>query len=183
MGSGKAYVPAEDGAGWWRDIPGYNGKYRVNRNGDIQRVFQNGLVRDMTPYKASSKNAGNGLYVKLTADGKPKAVAVLKIMVQTWYGGKGGNLVAYHRNGIVTDNHVSNIGFTTREELGRLTGHMARRRTVFKVARDGEEVEVYPSAREAARANNMSYEAVLDRCHNKVKNPFALDGYTYRFEK
>lgn len=30
---------------------------------------------------------------------------------------------------------------------------------------------------------NMSYQTVIDRCHNKVKNPFALDGFTYQFEK
>lgn len=37
-------------------------------------------------------------------------------------------------------------------------------------------------AREAAKANHMSYQTVLDRCNGKVKNPYALDGFTYRFE-
>lgn len=36
--------------------------------------------------------------------------------------------------------------------------------------------------REAAKANHMSYQTVLDRCNGKVKNPYALDGFTYRFE-
>ena len=39
------------------------------------------------------------------------------------------------------------------------------------------------SARAAAKANHMSYQTVLDRCHGKVKKPFALDGYTYQFDK
>ncbi len=180
----RAFRPAESGPDWWRDIPGYAGRYRVNRNGDIQRVFPSGLVRKMTPYRKTGRNRGKGLYVKLTAGGKSREVAVLKIMAGTWHGSRDGNLVAYHKNGLVTDNRADNIGFTSRRELGKLTGHMAgKRKCVFKVARNGEEVEVYRSAREAARKNNMSYQAVLDRCHNKVKNPFALDGYTYRFEK
>ncbi len=34
----------------------------------------------------------------------------------------------------------------------------------------------------AVKANHMSYQTVLDRCHGKVKDPFALDGFTCRFE-
>lgn len=180
----KAYVPADVGSKWWKDIPGYNGKYRVNRNGDIQRVFQSGLVRDMTPYRKQAKTFRNRLFVKLTINRKPKEVAVLKIMAETWHNNQDKNLVPYHKNGIVTDNHVDNIGFISRKELGKLTGHMAsKRKCVIKISKDGEEVEIYRSARVAAKANNMSYQTILDHFHNRVKNPFALDGYTYQFEK
>ena len=109
---------------------------------------------------------------------------MLKIMAETWHNNKDKSLIPYHKNGIVTDNHVDNIGFISRSELGKMTGHMTnKRKCVFKVDENGNEVEVYRSAREAAKQNNMSYQTVLDRCHNKVKNPFALDGYTYQFEK
>lgn len=179
----KAYIPADACPGWWRNIPGYGGKYRASRAGDIQRVLPGGLVRDMTPYRKKSRVLRNRLFVKLTMNGKSKEVPVLKIMAETWHGNKDKNLVPYHKNGIVTNNHADNIGFTSRSELGKMTGHMAnKRKCVFKVDENGNEVEVYRSAREAARQNNMSYQAVLDRCHNKVKNPFALDGFTYRFE-
>ena len=180
----KAYMPEDVGPNWWRYIPGYGGKYRVNRNGEVQRVFSSGLVRDMTPYRKQAKRFRNRLFVKLTMDGKPKEVPVLKIMAETWHNNQNKNLVPYHKNGIVTDNRADNIGFTSRSELGKMTGHMAgRRKCVFKVTENGEEIEVYRSAREAARKNNMSYQTILDRCHNRVKNPFALDGYTYQFEE
>lgn len=58
-----------------------------------------------------------------------------------------------------------------------------RRKSVVKVSEDGTEVEIYRSVRQAAIANHMSDQTVLDRCYNKVKKPFALDGYTYQFEK
>lgn len=180
----KAYVPPDNGAGWWRDIPGYGGKYRANRAGDIQRVFLDGRVRDMTPYRKKGRVLRNRLFVKLTINGKPREVAMLKIMAETWHDNKDKNLVPYHKNGIATDNHADNIGFISRSELGKITGYMAnKRKCVFKVDKYGKEVEVYRSAREAARKNNMSYQTVLDRCHNRVKNPFALDGHTYQFEK
>ena len=180
----KAYIPADNGQNWWKDIPGYDGRYRVNRCGDVQRVFANGLVRDMTPYRKRGKAHGNGLFVKLTANGQPREVPMLKVMAETWHGSRDKNLVPYHKNGIITDNRADNIGFTGRKELGKLTGHMAgRRKCILKIAETGEEVETYRSARQAAKANHMSYQAVLDRCHNKVKNPFSLDGHTYQFEK
>lgn len=183
----KAYYSPDVGNNFWRDIPGFNGKYQANRDGDIRRRFSSGKVRDMTPFKRSGpkkeKILRDRLYVKLSLDGKSKDVPVLKIMADTWKGKPPDGCVPYHINHIVVDNRADNIGFISRKELGRLTGGRTRRRkAVFKVDQDGNEVEVYRSAREAARNNNMSYQTVLDRCNGKVKNEYALDGYTYRFE-
>lgn len=184
----KAYYPADVGENFWRDIPGFNGKYQASRAGDIRRKFDSGKVRDMTPYKKRSLKAKkilrDRLYVKLTLDGKSMEVPVLKIMADTWKGKPPEGCVPYHINRIVIDNREDNIGFISRSELGRLTGGTTRRRkSVFKVDPEGNEVEVYRSAREAAKHNNMSYQTVLDRCNGKVKNEYALDGYTYRFEE
>lgn len=179
----KAYTPEDVGAGWWRDIPGYRGRYQASRAGGIRKVFTSGLVQDKAVYKRR-KRSGNALFTKLTIDGKSKEVSVLRIMAATWHNNQDKNLVPYHKNMVSEDNRADNIGFITREGLGRLSGHRTgRRKSVFKVAESGEEVEVYRSAREAARKNHMSYQSVLDRCHNRVKNPFALDGYTYQFER
>lgn len=183
----KAYYP-DDPQNWWRDIPGYGGKYQASRDGDIRRKFESGKVRDMTPYKKRSAKAKkvlrDRLYVKLTLNGKSMEVPVLKIMADTWKGEAPEGCVPYHINRIVIDNRADNIGFIGRRELGRLTGGTTRRRkTVFKIDRKGEVVEIYRSAREAAKHNNMSYQTVLDRCNGKVKNPYALDGYNYVFEE
>lgn len=181
----KAYIPKDNGTGWWRDIPGYDGKYQINRIGEVRRKYESGLVRDMSSYKKSGKQFRQRQFVKLTKNGKgSKDVSVLQIMAKTWFRQQDENKVPYHKNHIVTDNRVENIGFIDRSKLGKETGHMSgKRKTVFKVNRAGEDVEVYRSAREAARKNNMSYQTVLDRCNGKVKNPYALDGYTYRFEE
>lgn len=183
----KSYKPIDQGPDWWRDIPGYDGKYQANRLGEIRRTFPSGVVRGMTPYRKSGqqhqKILRSRLFVKLTKDGHSKEVPLLQIMAATWHGETPKGKVPYHINDIVTDNRAANIGFIDRRSLGQKTGHMSgKRKTVFKVNQNGEDVEVYRSAREAARANHMSYQTVLDRCNGKVKNPYALDGYTYRFE-
>ena len=78
--AGKAHMPVDNGVNWYRNIPGYGGKYRASRMGNIQRVFRNGSVRDMTPYRKQGKILRNRLFVHLTINGKSKEVAVLKIM-------------------------------------------------------------------------------------------------------
>lgn len=122
--------------------------------------------------------------MKLTdAQGRSKDVAVLRLMVEVWFGGYPPSKVAYHKNGRITDHHYNNIGFISRRKLGEITGGKSRRMVVAKVDPAGEIVALYPSARKAAKANYMSYQMVLDRCHGKVKNPYTVDGCTFRFEE
>jgi hypothetical protein len=122
--------------------------------------------------------------VKLTRpDGTKSEEAVLKIMVAVWMGGERPGMVPYHINGDLADHCVNNIGFKSKKDLGQMTGAEARRKPVAKVDQQGEVVGLYPSARAAARANHMSYQAVLDRCNGKVKRPYALDGHNYIFDE
>lgn len=183
MSKSKAYKP-ENEPGWWRDVCGYGGKYQVSRHGEVRRVNSTGLVHDMTAYTKSGRQFRGRLFVKLTKGGKSKEEPLLQIVAAAWLGQTPAGKVPYHMNGIVTDNRSDNIGFITRSELGKRTGAMADARAiVFMVDRDGEVVEVYRSAREAAKANFMSYQSVLDRCHNRIKNHYALNGYTFQFEE
>lgn len=176
----------------WRDIPGYGGAYQISWYGQVRTWRWRGAhylkePKMLTPYKRKGKSGkyrSNRLYVKLTdASGRSKDVAVIRLIVDAWLGGYPPGKVAYHKNGNPRDFSVGNIGFIGMRELGKQTGAKSRRKTVVKVARDGTVVEVYSSARKAAKANHMSYQTVLDRCNGKVKKPFALDGYTYRFEE
>ena len=171
----------------WKDIPGYDGKYQASVDGNVRRVYLSGKTKLMTPYRKSSVKAKkilrDRLFVKLTKDGVSKEVPMLSVMVSTYFGAVPEGKVPYHKNKIVTDNFVANIGFIDRVTLGKMTGAMARRRPVVKINRQGEIVDFYTSAREAARKNNMSYQTVLDRCNNKVKKPFELDGHNYQFDE
>lgn len=177
----------------WREIQGYGGAYEVNWDGIIRSWRWRGehlarRPRVMTPYKRKARGANphqsNRRYVKLTQpDGRSAEVPVMKIMVDVWLGGPRDGLVPYHINGDLNDNCVRNIGWTTSKQLGKKTGGESRRIPVAKIDPSGEVVAVYRSAREAARQNHMSYQTVLDRCNGKVKRPFALDGFTYAFDR
>lgn len=169
---------------WWKDIPGYGGKYQASRLGEIRHVYESGHTRLLTPFRKKSKVTRRRLFIHLTKDGQTKEIAVLKIIAETFKGKTPPGMVLYHINGDIADNRVGNIGFISRSRLGKMTGAKAdKRKTVFKVDAAGEEIEVYPSARQAAKENFMSYQAVLDRCNGKIKNPFKWNDFTFRYEE
>lgn len=181
----------ENSPNQWRDIPGYDGAYQISWSGQVRTWRWRGShylkePKMLTQYIRQKRGKGrksNRCYVKLTdSNGNAKEVAVIRLVVEIWLGGYPPGKVAYHKNGNLMDNSAGNIGFITPRQLGKITGAKSGRMPVAKVAQDGNVVEIYPSARKAAKANHMSYQTVLDRCHNKVKKPFALDGYTYRFD-
>lgn len=186
MGSGcvqrKDYIEA------WRDIPGYDGVYQINFDGDVRtwrwrKARLSKKPRRMVAYLRGRGTKSRRRYVKLTdANGKSREVPVLKIMVNVWLGGGKPGLIPFHKNGDLSDNNANNIGFATKEALGGMTGASARRRPVVKIDPHGNIVDFYSSAREAARRNHMSYQAVIDRCYSKVKKPYALDGHTYLYD-
>lgn len=160
-----------------RDIPGYAGKYRANPQGQIVRVYGSGKMKLLTQYASHNK-----FMVKLTIGGKSKEIPAATVILLTFRGACPEGMVPYHKNSVKSDNRLENLGYITKQELGSKTGHKSRSQSVFKVNPDGEAVEVYYSAREAARKNHMSYQTVMDRCNGRVKKPFALDGHTYVWE-
>lgn len=171
----------------WRPVPGYEGAYEISWLGQIRSYrYKGGLLerpRYLHPFQ--HRKHGNQLMVKLTdSTGKTKEHKLMQLVVATWLGGVPEGKVPYHKNGEQDDNSVGNIGFTTLRTLGKKTGIRCNRRIpVAKIAPDGSVITFYPSAREAAKANYMSYQAVIDRCNGKVKKEFALDGYSYRWDR
>lgn len=165
----------------WKDIPGYDGKYQCDREGNVRRVYQSGKTRLMTPYHKKMRGSQR-LVVKLTINGKSKAEILLQIVAKTFLGECPDGCVPYHKNGCQYDNYVNNIAYISNKELGKLTGANSRRKPVAKIDSNGEVVEVYSSARTAAKANYMSYQTVIDRCNGKVKSAFAPDGYAYAWD-
>ena len=165
----------------WKNIEGYGGKYQVDREGRVQRVYKSGKTRLMTPYH-KKMSGSQRLVVKLTIDGKAKEVILIQIVAKTFLGPAPQGYVPYHRNGCQSDNYVSNIAYISRKELGKKTGANSRKQSVAKISKDGEIIEFYSSARECARQNYMSYQTIIDRCNGKTKSAVAPDGFAYAWE-
>ena len=177
----------------WKDIKGYNGKYQVSYAGDVRRVYPSGKTRQLNPYKRKGRqNSRNCLFVKLTDHtGKYKLIPVIRIVAQAFLPEPPPGYVTYHKNGVVSDNWASNIGYISRHELGKMTGHISRSKAVVKIDQDGQFVAFYKSARDAAKENFMSRQTVADRCNgyymrdgmmHPMKSVFAPDGYAYSWD-
>lgn len=161
----------------WYDIPGYGGKYQINYFGNIRRALKNGRYKDLHPY---TKSSNGRRAVKLNC----KEVVVMKLMQITFIGELKQGYVTYHKNGILTDDALNNIGITTRLELGKMTGTWNDSEfSIVKIDSNGEIVDFYKSAREAGRKNHMAYQTILDRINGRVKSLYAPDGYVYVKDK
>lgn len=165
----------------WKDIPGYGGKYQVDREGNVRRVYRPGKTRSLTPQH--KKMCGSQrLVVRLTVDGKAEDRVLMQLVARTFLGPAPDGCVAHHKNGCQSDNYVNNIEYVTKEELGKINGAKSRRKPVAKLGRDGEIVQIYSSAREAARENYMSYQTIIDRCNGRCRSAFAPDGFAYAWD-
>ena len=165
----------------WKDVEGYDGKYQVDREGRIRRVYSSGKTRLLQPFcKKTSSN--KRLVVNLTMDGKAKEVTLIQIVARTFLGEPPKGYIPYHKNGCQSDNYVNNIAYISRKERGRKTGPQSRKQSVAKINSNGEIVDFYSSARECARQNYISRQAITDRCNGKCKSAFAPDGYAYAWE-
>lgn len=152
----------------WKDIPGYDGKYQASTEGNIRRTLKSGQFRSMTPYHKKMKGSQR-LVVKLTKDGKAKEEIVLSLIARTFLGPVPDGAVPYHKNGMQSENHINNIAYIPRQELGKLTGYSSRNKIVVKLDSCGQDVEYYRSAREAAKKNFLSRQVITDRCNGKTK--------------
>ena len=115
--------------------------------------------------------------------GKRKEERVHKLVGETFLRPSRPGESLRHINGIRTDNFVNNLEWMSKKELGRLTGPHSRRKPVVKINTNGDKLEFYSSAREAARENFMSYQTVMDYCNKKNKKKVAPDGYVYKWDE
>lgn len=177
----------------WRDVPGYGGKYQASDMGRIANTFwrgqrrQNGGRTIMAQFK--KKPHGNAResakrFVHLTdLEGHRKEISAAKAVAETFLGPVPPGMAIFHKNGNPADNSVWNLVFRTPEEIGRMTGADSTRRPVLKFSAAGELLECYSSARQAAKQNYFSYQAIIDRCNGKCKrNILAPDGNYYAWD-
>lgn len=168
----------------WRDIPGFDGKYQVSRVGEVRHIWPSGHISPVKPFlKRNGRHNSRRMHLHLRMDGRDITTTLLSVMVKTWLWPAPEGKTWHLKNGFQYDVSLENIGLIDIGDLGRKTGGRSMRRAVEMVDADGNVAALYVSAREAARANNMSVDCVTHRCEGRIKRPFALNGYTFRWEE
>lgn len=154
-------------------IEGYKFPYRIGENG----VVESYRTGEWVPVAVTAIGRRTAV-VRLQGLEKRVSVSVARLMANAFMGGVPKGYGVFHKNRAKLDNELENLELRPLKSCGRDTCSKA----VFKIDRKGNVVEIYRSAIEAAKKNHMCVSAMYERCQGKIKDPFRLDGYDYRYE-
>ena len=163
----------------WKIVEGtWRWPYRISDQGDIQKQLPNGKWKALKPYPYSGQ-----LRVQMwVSETEWKRVQISKLVADAFMGGTPEGMFRIHKNGMMWDNAVENLAFTSREASAK-RHRPGNSRPVLKLDREGNVVAIYRSGSEAARENFISQKAMSTHCRGLVEDPYRLDGYQYVYEE
>lgn len=91
----------------YKDIPGWEGLYMINKNGDIFSVRNN---RKLTPDYINKRYK----QIVFSKNNKTKRYLIHRLVMLTFVG--PSNLTVNHKNGIKSDNRLENLEYVTQKE-------------------------------------------------------------------
>lgn len=155
-------------------IEGYRYPYRISEAGVVESCGSGQWV-PLTPTMRGRRRVVVRLW---TLEGRSISRGVANLMGEAFLGGVPQNHGVFHKNGALWDNELENL------EIRPISAGGGNKRSypVIKIDRWGKVVEVYGSAREAARKNHISIGSMRERLWNHVADPFRLDGHDYQYE-
>lgn len=93
----------------WRDIPGYEGLYKISKDGDVYSVISDILLKT---HMRKDGYLAFGLY----KDGKRKTCYVHRTVALAFIGKRPDGLCVNHKDGVKTNNRVDNLEYITQGE-------------------------------------------------------------------
>lgn len=93
----------------WRDIPGFEGLYRISSSGQVWSI------RNNQPKKPYASHNGY-LSVKLNRDGHAASHRINRLVLECFDGPVFHFMEAHHDNHNKKDNSYTNLKWTTRQE-------------------------------------------------------------------
>ncbi|OHO94495.1 hypothetical protein HMPREF2563_06960 [Staphylococcus sp. HMSC057G10] len=128
-------------------------------------------VSDYARFKAKTKT-GYRYYFTFNQKGYPnikykgKHYRANRLIYEAFYGKLGADEVVHAKNGLKYDVRASNLVKTSREELGRLTGHKSKRRGIVFIGENGELLNEFKSTRQAEAITLYNRQTICDCCNN-----------------
>ena len=158
----------------WKDIPGFEGRYQINKWGDVISLRAARGARKEPVRMKPILNCRSTWVVRLKdGSGKDHRRSIASLMADTWLGGVPEGMIAVHLNGKTDDHRVVNIGIRHRNEQDR--------RAVVKLDAAGRKIAWYPSTTIAAEANFITASAIQWYCKGRNKGLFE-GKYTFRYD-
>lgn len=162
----------------WKQIDGYLWPYRINEDGEVQKFYKDKWV-ELHPYVSGGR--ARAMVKMRSVDNKKIEVPVVWLMADAFMGGRREGYGIIHKDGMKLNNALWNLEFRPVSKCGLLSCH-SKRKSVLKIDKSGNVVEMYRSLAEAAKNEFVDKNCILQRCKNRVKHPYRLTGYNYQYE-
>ena len=95
----------------WFDLVGYEGRYKINKNGDILSVLNN-KQKILKP----TIDSNGYMYLNLRNNGKTKLWRVHRLLAIMFIEKKENHEIVNHINGIKSDNRLENLEWVSLRE-------------------------------------------------------------------
>lgn len=155
-----------------KDIPGYEGVYRVSKSGDVYSVNynkSNGL-RKRKPYV----NWNGYLQIVLCKNGVIETTSIHRIVAITFIKNPKNLPCVNHKNGIKTDNRLGNLEWCTfsynNTHAYRSLNRARKNIPVNQYTRDGVFIRSYGSRKEAAEVVGVNQRNICNAASGKIKH-------------
>lgn len=180
----------------WVDVYNYEGIYKISNYGDVFSVRSNKIL------KPEVMNKGY-LRVGLNLNGTKERVMVHRLVMYSFVGyRKYPDFEVNHINMKTDDNYLKNLEWCTGKEntnkafetspnrlknamrnmseIGKKYGRIgieASKKPVVRISKDGKNVKIYESARDAVK-DGFNYKCISSTCYGHKKTHL---GYMWKF--
>lgn len=161
-----------------KTIDGHSGKYRIDSDGNVW-VKMKGTLVDNRYY-----------HVHLRGDGPGEMPTIHKLVAQAFIPNPENKPEVHHIDGNTLNNHVGNLMWVTKEEhdafhyeprVERLK-KIVKGKKVYQYSLNGELVNVWESAVEAAEQNNLiNGSSSITKCCRGAKHYHTAYGYIWSY--
>lgn len=184
----------------WRDIPGYDGLYRISTTGRVLAYRGYRGKRLDTPKELHPRFGSAGgidrhyliISLRTPGTGERRTYQMTRLMAETWLTGLPPDYIIHLRNGDPSDVSLQNLVVDTKQasaermrERHRQNPNKSycRKLPVVKIDLTLEVVDAYPSARQASMDTHISRATILHYCNRQTKQSvIAPDGFIYAWD-
>lgn len=169
----------------WKDIKGYDGKYRVSSAGRVKTVLPKEHIRKFG-------NNGHGYqFVPLSIDGKVRNHYVHRLVAEAFLENPYNKHTVNHNDGNKLNNNVSNLSWMTQSENsqhGFDTGLIEQKRGVdnkisvgvCQYNYDGILLNTFDSIKQASECTGIHVQCISTCCAGMTKR---AGNYQWRYKK
>lgn len=154
--------------------------YYISNYGRVKKKYpKSKKEKILTPYLKKRPRSVSYVCIKIKSDKGYRDVKISKL-VASCFELKGTGDQIYHINKNQWDNAPYNLKYATPKELIKVPQRLAKH-SVIKLDRETlEELDYYPSIREAGRAEYLSHEAIRMCLKGKQKT---AGGFKWKYDK